>query len=79
MNSHQPPGRALGSDLLQVAAEGEEEQRLEEEEVAGVGVGQVTAPQLMKEELPPGGQDGWKGEGLLGLNQPGLQLPGETH
>lgn len=51
------------------------EQRLEE--VAGVG--EVAAPQLMKEVLPPEGQDGWKGEELLGLNRPGLQLPGETH
>lgn len=75
LDFHQPPGRALGSDLQQGAAEGEEERR-PEEEVAGVG--EAAAPLLMEEELPPGGQEGLKGAESLGLNRLDLQLPGET-
>lgn len=76
LNFHQPPGRALGSDLQQGAAEGEGERRLEEE-VAGVG--EAAAPLLMEEEeLPPGGQGGLKGAESLGLNRLDLQLSGET-
>lgn len=77
LNFHQPPGRVLGSDLQQGAAEGEGERRLEEEEEVA-GVGEAAAPLLTEVELPPGGQDGLKGAESLGLNRLDLQLSGET-